>query len=58
MTAIILAACNSAPTPYKEAEKMIKNGKFENAIEMLKKVTIEDEEWLDSAMLKRAKTWG
>lgn len=49
----LFCSCNFAPKPYKEGMKMMKEGKFEFAVEMFKKVTIEDKRWLDSALLRK-----
>ncbi len=50
---VAMAACNRPPKPYREAMEMIGSGKYEYGIEMLKRVTIEDKSWLDSAALRK-----
>jgi hypothetical protein len=51
--AIAFAACNKAPKPYLEGVKMIDNGKYETAVDILKLVSYEDGKWYDSAIVKR-----
>ena len=58
LLAVIISACNSMPEPYSDALELIKRNKFENAMEMLKMITIQDKEWYDSAAVKKNLVFG